>query len=136
MYLAISYTPFLHISRFYIYHRPNPKYEFSSKPIGVEIRAVTFNPNRLSEPNLIRNGQVQFQTFSRFIRWVLVLIIHGYRASFDFYPKPIGYPIKLKYVLKKHRFVTLKDRSVMCNNTCCIYLHIINIYIRFRFIFP
>ena len=72
-------------------------------------RPGIFIHNRIPEPEPTRNGPVRFGFGSRqFIRWVLVLIIHGYRFGSGFYPKPNGYPFNPNSMLKKHRFVSFE----------------------------
>ena len=77
--------------------------------MNLKIRPGIFIHNRIPEPEPTRNGPVRFGFGSRqFIRWVLVLIIHGYRFGSGFYPKPNGYPFNPNSMLKKHRFVSFE----------------------------
>uniref|UniRef100_A0A0D3CPR9 Uncharacterized protein n=1 Tax=Brassica oleracea var. oleracea TaxID=109376 RepID=A0A0D3CPR9_BRAOL len=87
-----------------------PSGPYGGEGLGINPnRPGIFIHNRIPEPEPTRNGPVRFGFGSRqFIRWVLVLIIHGYRFGSGFYPKPNGYPFNPNSMLKKHRFVSFE----------------------------
>ena len=80
--------------------------------MSAEIRPGIFIHNRIPELEPTRNRPVRFGFGPRqFIRWILVLIIHGYRFGFGFYPKPNGYPFNPNSMFKKHGFVSSEGRT-------------------------